>query len=434
MDILLVNPLWKKGGYFPRSLFELGSFLMDEGFNVDLCDLNLKLSNTNADYLGKSVDIINSYNCKIICITISVNNAPFALELINKLKEKDITIIAGGLFITPNPKKIFDNCKIDYIILGEGFKSLKYLIEKIQKGNKYIEDKEILCRNSKFNNTYKATESPTIMEFNASNFEKLGLKEYVKTGYWGTYSSKGCHYTCNFCSSNILWKTSRYRKFEEFMGEINYMVSNYSIKNFQFFDDCFTANKEYILSFLDKIKGLNLSWICNARVNELSPQLLKKMAESGCKRIYHGIESPSKVVREFFDKHINLNEAELLTLLKIEKSEGINPICSLIIGYPGETKADLKNTLNFIKKLKENGIESQLNMFIPFDGVELSNKGKYLKKDRLKTFGVSGLYIKDQFEMYPELIDKYAHLNPENKIGIPKNMIPIYKKVIKAYS
>jgi len=138
-DLLLINPLWTKKMPLPRNLFELGSFLIDNGYNPKLCDLNVILSELKSDYIEKSIEIIKSYHCKILCFALSVNTVPFVFELINKIKkDREFITIVGGLFATSNPKLVFDNCDVGYVIIGEGSFS-KSRLEYRYDSNTYSE-------------------------------------------------------------------------------------------------------------------------------------------------------------------------------------------------------------------------------------------------------------------------------------------------------
>ena len=60
------------------------------------------------------------------------------------------------------------------------------------------------------------------------------------------------------------------------------------IKEIFFEDDTFPINPKRTLAICDEIisRGLKITWSCNARVDE--PQVLKQMAEAGCRLVCVG--------------------------------------------------------------------------------------------------------------------------------------------------
>lgn len=59
--------------------------------------------------------------------------------------------------------------------------------------------------------------------------------------------SRACPYMCTFCDRAVFGSKITYRPFEHIVEEIEFLRSEYKIKELRFFDDTFTLNKELVI-------------------------------------------------------------------------------------------------------------------------------------------------------------------------------------------
>jgi radical SAM superfamily enzyme YgiQ (UPF0313 family) len=80
-----------------------------------------------------------------------------------------------------------------------------------------------------------------------------------------------------------------------------------------------------------------------------------------------------------------LKVEEIEPALKMCKSAGLEPHVTFMIGYPWETKADAKKTVEFAKSLFKKGIidSLQATLVIPYPGTPLY---KYCQENKLLNF------------------------------------------------
>lgn len=110
----------------------------------------------------------------------------------------------------------------------------------------------------------------------------------------------GCKYACSFChesADHFLYGIPKLlqRTPENVMHELALRAA----QGFEavFFDDStFTQNRRWVDALLDQLLsgGLGdaqLEWGCQTTINDLTPQLLARMAQAGCTYIYFGVES-----------------------------------------------------------------------------------------------------------------------------------------------
>jgi anaerobic magnesium-protoporphyrin IX monomethyl ester cyclase len=167
----------------------------------------------------------------------------------------------------------------------------------------------------------------------------------------GIITSRGCVYSCNYCSSSlIMGKKFRSRSPDNVVDEIEELINKYQITDFGFMDDTFMLNKKRANDIADEIKtrGLDVTFVASSRVDRVDSGLLQNLKNSGMKTIYYGVESGSQRILDLMKKGITLKNAE--NAVKIAKNAGLEVLTSYIIGYPGETKDDINKTIDFFYK------------------------------------------------------------------------------------
>lgn len=183
-------------------------------------------------------------------------------------------------------------------------------------------------------------------------------------------SSRGCPFQCTFCSSSALCgKRFRARSVENILDEIEEAAEKYKTRHIEFIDDTFTLNRRRIVEFCEEVKkrGLDISWCCSSRVDTIDEDLMKKMKEAGCFIIFFGVESASQRTLDLIGKGITVDRA--VKAINWAKKAGIEVLASFVIGFPWETRRDMKETIRFAVKLKPDFAE--FSVATPYPGTAL---------------------------------------------------------------
>jgi radical SAM superfamily enzyme YgiQ (UPF0313 family) len=207
-------------------------------------------------------------------------NAPFTdsricfYRLCNKVKDRypDKIIVVGGILATTLPHQIMTESKADIVVKGEG----EIAAGRILNGDSLSDIPGILFRgpmgdvhenDGRSEQLVHVDDIPWITRHDFRPMEKYlrwsprGNKANRTFSY---ISSRGCPFTCEFCS--IPEKGQRWRPFsvERTISEINFMLENYQIDHIEFEDDNFTLNADHSLPVLQHIanlrkKGIDIS-------------------------------------------------------------------------------------------------------------------------------------------------------------------------------
>jgi len=180
----------------------------------------------------------------------------------------------------------------------------------------------------------------------------------------------------------------RPRSPENVLAEIKHLCENYGIKHINFEDDNLTLDKERAERIFDLIieNKLDITWSTpnGIRVENIDEGMVKKMKESGCKRVFVAPESGvQRVVTEIIGKNVDLKKIEHAVILF--KKHKIIVDGSFVIGLIGETKMDIIRTIFFALKLKRLGMDTAgIHIAAPYYGTKFYEEARergYLRKD-----------------------------------------------------
>ncbi|KKW12595.1 MAG: radical SAM family Fe-S protein [Candidatus Gottesmanbacteria bacterium GW2011_GWB1_49_7] len=200
-------------------------------------------------------------------------------------------------------------------------------------------------------------------------------------------ASRGCPFKCRFCTTPILMgQGMRYRSPKNFCDEVEFLRDAYGVTSLSIEDDDFNAVQSKFLGILKEMvrRDLGVTWsppngMLAAGINEEAADL---MVQTGCNSVSLALESGNKrVLQEIMRKPVSLSH--IPKAVKWLRDRGIRVMLFLIVGSPGETKAEVMDTWNFAKKC--NADWYGVHIFIPLPGTELwgecIEKG-YMPKDQ----------------------------------------------------
>jgi radical SAM superfamily enzyme YgiQ (UPF0313 family) len=187
-------------------------------------------------------------------------------------------------------------------------------------------------------------------------------------------TSRGCPFSCAFCSSHAQWGKPRFNSIGWVMADIADCVKRYkNIIEFNILDDLWSYPIARFREFRDAwlAAGYHKKYRLRGfiRSNMASEELFLDMKRMGFTRIRFGAESGSDRVLKSVSKGETV--ADHQRAIDIAHSVGFPISASFMRGIPGETPDDLKATLAFIAKNKGKLIVEGNYIFKPFPGAPL---------------------------------------------------------------
>lgn len=286
----------------------------------------------------------------------------------------DATVVMGGPHPYIYPDETINLPGIDFLVIGEGEAVFSALLNNMGdraalrdiRGLVYKEGGEVV-------NTGLP---PLVDDLDSLPFPARDLTPYMKYNSLIAKSqpvttmitSRGCPYRCLFCDRPHLGKRFRPRSAENVVDEMEECV-NLGIREFLIYDDTFTINKKRVLDIcrLIKERGLDIGWDVRARVDTVTPEMLAAMKDAGCDRIHYGVEAGTPEIIETLRKGITLEQVR--TVFAQTKAAGISILAYFMIGSPGETRAQVDESLRLARELGPDYLH--LSITTPFPETDL---------------------------------------------------------------
>ncbi len=320
--------------------------------------------------------IIKHYDPDVIGLTATTSMMPDAYIVAKMAKKynENVKIMIGGPHVTFTPERTLKECPyIDYVVRGEGEIIFKNLVTALEKGQDVSNIKGLSFR--KGDRVVNNPPQPLIKDVDSiplPSYDLLPMDKYVADGLkFGTVmTSRGCPFDCIFCSSSLQFgKRWRGHSDARVLKELKILKEEYGIREIEFLDDTFTLNRPRAIRISKRIKeeGLDISWTASSRVDIFNKEVATAMKDGGCRAVYFGIESGTQKILDFIGKRITPEQS--LKAVKIAKEAGLRVMGAFIIGFPQETKEDVKRTIKFSKKV---GVDyAQFTIATPYPGTRL---------------------------------------------------------------
>ncbi|MCI5139352.1 MAG: radical SAM protein, partial [Candidatus Electrothrix sp. AR1] len=123
-------------------------------------------------------------------------------------------------------------------------------------------------------------------------------------------------------------------------------------RKFILLDDNILASPAYLLRLCEEIKPLKMRWYSQCSIDiARHPDLLKAVAESGCRVLSFGLESISKESLAAMDKSW-ADPSQYPTMIRAIQDAGIDVSTEMVVGADGDTKESIARTADFIRENK----------------------------------------------------------------------------------
>jgi len=192
------------------------------------------------------------------------------------------------------------------------------------------------------------------------------------------HMSRGCPFSCRFCVK--LGNKVRLRSLEHIWSEIEYLDKEFGVKRFIINDEGYTMLPKMVKDFckLTISRGNKYEFFTatGMRLNRVDDEMLQLM-----KRARHdvafgvGIESAVPRVREGLMNKC-LRQDELMKGLETFKRNGFRPVGNFIIGFPGEKKSEMVESIKFACKCIDKKLLHGANIvpWLPLPGSEATKE------------------------------------------------------------
>jgi len=377
--------------YMPLSLAWIAGYLRSKDYPITVIDsfgenplkireeLNLKVQGLTIpeiiSKIPKDTDVICVYAAKVVADVITkeiVKSVRQAFKVPIVMLENTQSVVAYSL---KTAGKGFIEAGADYCIIGEGEYRLEKLLDAIRnKKEPYFDGimfrkdgKVALIDKKEWINDLDALPFPAWELFPLKNYWMIGYAHGpVQSKYLPLLTSRGCPYGCKYC---VVPETNarrwRMRSPKHVVDEIEHWVNTLGVKEFHWEDLNPTVRKDRIVEICKEIinRKVKITWkiVAGTKVETMDKDTITWMAKAGCNYISISPESGSPAVLKLMDKPFNHQLG--IDLIKHMHGLGITTQACFVLGFPGETDADLQLTRDYIHKLVRAGVD-EVSMFI----------------------------------------------------------------------
>lgn len=325
--------------------------------------------------LEEAASLIIDQNPDIVGISNTTDSLIFSLEIAKTIKKQNpaTCIVLGGPGVSYCAVELLENfAQIDYIIRGEADYAFPDFIDAHAGKGAISAIKGVVYRSG---GTIQDLGWPDPVE----NLDDLPIPAYEfcedggeLTAYFdkevgfNIEAGRGCPYNCTFCStSNFFQRKFRVKSVGRVLEEIEYAGEILNGKRIRLTHDLLTHKHDYLESLCEGIASRYplQTWGCDARLDTVHPELIQKMAKSGCRYIFLGIEAGTPKMQKKIGKRLNLERLDE-TMVALKENNVASTI-ALIMGFPGEEKGDIAGLFDVILKTKSIAMEKTWALLQP---------------------------------------------------------------------
>lgn len=357
-------------GYIPPlTLLTVAALFEKEGVEVQLLDLDAERLTYN-----QALERIAAFSPDLLGFTLSTYSFHPVMRWIAKFKEDTgIPVIVGGMHVSMFSDEIMTYPDVDYLIVGEAEEPIPDFVKAFKNGRNFEGVQSIGYRKDGkvfIDKTERIVKDLDSVPLPARHLIKNELYSNVLTkrkNFTAMLSARGCPFRCSFCNQNKA--VYRFRSPQNFFAEIKENYEKHGIREFDIYDTTFTANKKRIYEICDMIikEGLDVSWTIRSRVDSVNEKVLDAVKAAGCHTIMYGIESSSEDILKRMNKGITI--AEIRKTIEYTHKIGIEILGFFMLGYPGETRETMEDTIRFSLELPLD--YAQYTVLVPYPDAEV---------------------------------------------------------------
>ena len=362
--------------YLEKELEDVELEILDcQAESLDWGGVQKRISSSRPDIVASSGFTCNAYVCARVA------------ETAKKVDSEIVTVIGGQHFSCVDEQSLLSFPEIDYIVRGEGERTLLELIQALRGQRDPISVNGLsFLKNGKLIRTppRELIDDLDALPFPAYHLVERNLDKYHfsmmagKTRYLIIEGSRGCLHRCSFCTQwkhwNGTWRTKSPKRIAE---EMAHLRDDLGAGFIWLTDDNFEYGRRggEIAQELGK-RGFDdsTSWFFQSRTDEIvkHPDVVANLRRVGNNWQLVGVENGSPDVLKNFKKGATVNDAkEAVTILK---KNDIFVQAMMVIGSRSDTSESIQALREFTFSLDPH--LAIFTVLTPYPGTEVYESAK----------------------------------------------------------
>jgi len=363
MQITFVN--CKADIYPPLGLCYLSSYLKSflPGINTSLFEITHGMA---ADEAARKISTTNPQLVGISAYTVGYQDVITLCRSLRACLPKAIICI-GGPHITSLPDSL--PTEADIGVLGEGEAALLDICTRLSCSLELSTENKREINSICYHDADRVVITPAreviadLDQLPMPDLSILNMKWYtarrmclvMKGSFRGftLLTSRGCPFQCLFCQASAHWGRCRYHSAARVIAELERIRTYYPHVNaINIIDDLFIGNRKRLREIVSMIKerGLHHGVVfnVNGHANLVDAEIIELLKSINVIQISYGFESGAERVLAFLKKG-SATVADNRRAAALTNAAGIGVGGQFMIGSPGETEQELRETIEFIK-------------------------------------------------------------------------------------
>jgi anaerobic magnesium-protoporphyrin IX monomethyl ester cyclase len=184
-------------------------------------------------------------------------------------------------------------------------------------------------------------------------------------------SSRGCPYSCNWCSKPIYGNTYHFRCPRRVAEEMRLLKDTLQPDQIWFADDIFALSVSWTLEFAAAVEDLDarIPFKMQSRCDLMTRDTVDALRRAGCSEVWMGAESGSQKVLDAMEKGMRVEKT--FEACRNLRAYGIRTGLFLQFGYPGEKWEDIQSTIRMVRQTLPDDIG--VSVAYPLPGTKFYN-------------------------------------------------------------
>ncbi|MFN7971995.1 MAG: radical SAM protein [Acidobacteriota bacterium] len=334
-----------------RELYEMDFMNEVLGFERSLLDLGI-VTVAACTPRDVAVQIVDEYvepipwdtDADLVALSAKTSCVAHAYEVAAEFRKRGKKVVLGGIHASLRPDEALEH--VDHVVIGEAEKTWPIFIDQFRRG-----DAPRRTEDAGF---------PPLEDVPIPAWDRIDAGKFL---YHQIQTTRGCPFTCRFCSvPDISGQTFRFKPVENVVKEILALPKAGMLRDLMkplyVVDDNFISKTRYtkeLLAALVPLKksGKLRSWSAETTLNVAKDEeMLDLFAAAGCSILIIGFESVGEATLVEMQKPVNFCLTYQEATDRIHR-RGMSIVGNFIVGFDTDTLSVFRDTLQFID---DNGI------------------------------------------------------------------------------
>jgi len=316
---------------------------------------------------------LEEFQPDLVGISTVSQNYDRAKRMAQLCREGGSLVVVGGAHISALPETLSPYMNLG--VIGEGEATMAQIVQVLREHGPrpspsyWAEVPGLVFRNAQ-GELHRTSMRSLIDPLDRIPFPARDLLPH-NSSYYHMISSRGCPYKCVFCSSTRFWGRVRFHTPEYVVREIQALLDDYDPRYITFFDDLFIASRKRLRHIVALIRDRDIhkrvSFELTVRANLIDSESVELLRQMNVFNVIMGLESGNDRVLRSLKGNVRLEQNQ--RAVELLNDAGISVSATFVIGAPDETREEILQTLDFIRRTSLS--EARTYLLTPLPGTPI---------------------------------------------------------------